>query len=442
MCVIRYALMYICPMIPHNVTVANRALHAAAQYGYSDCLEVLLNLGGSVNLRGAGGNSPLHSAMLSGDWAAACAQVLILNGASVNAIDDKGNSALHLAASFGDVAVVELLLQHGAEQLSNNDGHSPLDLAELSSNDKCSTILKAKLPPVASAAGAQKRQEPSGGDSSVMKELQHLRLQNAGYRNKCQELDDENTKLKEECAVKQAQVLTLRTEVSQVNKKVAELQKSRDGAVADREAQASETEALRVQCEEYRSALAQYHKGQVNAEKKLAENAAIIASLHQQAHEHTQQRTMLQRDLQETKEEHERLKVVLSNLEAKAAKAAQLQADLNRTEVALTERNSELQKVRGQVQYLESQHAKVHQELSAVHTENNGLKANLSKLEQDNQVLKDRQHVTDRASRQLLSMLQTEKRQLRLLQQNAHALRNNMEISLSQVNGFYILTIF
>ena len=405
----------------------SRALHAAAHYGYSDCLEVLLELGGSVNLRGAGDNSPLHCAVLSGEWAPACVQVLTLNDASVNAVNKKGDSPLHLAASLGDVAVVELLLQHGAEQRANIDGNSPVDLAEISGHSKCLDILKGKLP--ATSAAPQKPQTGFNDNSSMMKELQQLRLQNAGYRNKCQDLDDANAKLKQEMAASKAEVLALRTTASEVEGKVDELRASRD-------TQASEAEALRVQCEEYRSALAQYHKEQVEAEKKLADNAAIINSLRDQEHEHKQQRATLGNELQQTKEELERLHVVLSNLEAKAKMSAQLQAALDRNEATLQERTSELREVHEQYQRQQALSEKARQDLTAAQTENQVLRQDLSKLENDNRGLMDQQLVTDKASRQLLSMLQTEKRQLCLLKQNAQHLRINMETSLSKVNEF------
>ena len=380
-----------------------------------------------MNLHGACDNSPLHCAVLSGEWAPACVHVLTLNNASVNAVNNKGNSPLHLAASLGDVAVVELLLQHGAEQRANVDGDSPADLAEINGHRKCLEILQAKL--TTTSATPKKPQTGIDDNSAMLKELQQLRLQNAGYRNKCQDLDDTNTKLKQEIAAGKAEMLAMRTSASEVQEKVVELQSSRD-------TQASEIEALRVQCEEYRSALAQYHKGQVEAEKKLADNTAIINSLRDQAHAHKQQRATLENELHLTKEELERLKEVLADLEAKAAKSAQLQAALDRKEETLQESSSELRELHEQYQRLQAHNTKVCEDLDVAQTDNKGLRQELSKLENDNKGLLNRQLVNEKASRQLLSMLQTEKQQLRLLKQNAHDLRINMETSQSKVDVF------
>jgi 26S proteasome non-ATPase regulatory subunit 10 len=84
----------------------------------------------SVNLRGWGGDTPLHLAVVHHHSAAV--QLLLEKGAIVDARDDQDATPLHLAAQFGFVDVAEMLLAHDAKvNLRDSDQRTPLGRAEL-----------------------------------------------------------------------------------------------------------------------------------------------------------------------------------------------------------------------------------------------------------------------------------------------------------------------
>ena len=64
-----------------------------------------------------------------------CIQVLIENGADVNFTSPMlKTTALHWLAYQGDESLVEILLDHGAIQKKNTQGHTPVDVAGFSGN--------------------------------------------------------------------------------------------------------------------------------------------------------------------------------------------------------------------------------------------------------------------------------------------------------------------
>jgi len=82
-------------------------LHAAAEYGYSEIVEVLLEHGAAPNIREKYGDTPLHYAAMFGN--SKVVEVLLEHGADPNIRDKYGATPLHYAAAFDYPKIVELL---------------------------------------------------------------------------------------------------------------------------------------------------------------------------------------------------------------------------------------------------------------------------------------------------------------------------------------------
>jgi len=98
-------------------------LHVAAEYGYSEIVEVLLEHGAAPNIREKYGDTPLHYAAMFGN--SKVVEVLLEHGADPNARDDYGATPLHYAAAFDYPKIVELLHK---KDLSDYDA-TPLQAA-------------------------------------------------------------------------------------------------------------------------------------------------------------------------------------------------------------------------------------------------------------------------------------------------------------------------
>ncbi len=68
---------------------------------------------------------------------------LLESGINANQIDDDGYSALHAAAENNHLAIVKLLLQHGAN-LNYKAQYSALELANLAGNTQIVAYLSAQ----------------------------------------------------------------------------------------------------------------------------------------------------------------------------------------------------------------------------------------------------------------------------------------------------------
>jgi ankyrin repeat protein len=113
-------------------------LQRACLRGHLAVCRLLVDAGADVNMAGSLGPS-LHRAVIKGDLE--MAQSLIRGGANLRAFDRQGQMALHVATRRGALAMVNLLLDYGADinaesgpnRLPNSDyrmgSETPLDLA-------------------------------------------------------------------------------------------------------------------------------------------------------------------------------------------------------------------------------------------------------------------------------------------------------------------------
>ncbi|KAJ5577387.1 uncharacterized protein N7459_006351 [Penicillium hispanicum] len=106
-------------------------LHGAASFKNQkiEVLELLLDHGAHPGAVDHGGQTPLHWAIVGEpreDRINAKLTLLLENGADVNAKDGTGGTPLHTAASWGKDAVMQCLLNYGADSTAvNNRGLSP-----------------------------------------------------------------------------------------------------------------------------------------------------------------------------------------------------------------------------------------------------------------------------------------------------------------------------
>lgn len=69
-------------------------------------------------------------------------KAVLEGGCSVNAVDSSGQTALHYAASCGHVESSKILILAGAALTKDEDGHTPLDLAD---NDEIRKLLQGLI---------------------------------------------------------------------------------------------------------------------------------------------------------------------------------------------------------------------------------------------------------------------------------------------------------
>ena len=111
-------------------------LHCAAVKGHKNVVESLLAKGTNINVKDNAGRTPLHYAagagwiygVIGGDIG--IAKSLLNKGANINATDKVGWTALHYATQVRNKAMVELLVERGADLNAPTErGHTAFTLA-------------------------------------------------------------------------------------------------------------------------------------------------------------------------------------------------------------------------------------------------------------------------------------------------------------------------
>ncbi|KAH7407573.1 hypothetical protein BKA64DRAFT_572365 [Cadophora sp. MPI-SDFR-AT-0126] len=102
-------------------------LHYACMHGRLDMVEALLNVDQStIDLIDHDNFTPLIHAIIHGHFE--CAEGLLARSARIDPISDADHVPLNLACEHGSVAIVELLLKHGANILPDAEGLYPQHL--------------------------------------------------------------------------------------------------------------------------------------------------------------------------------------------------------------------------------------------------------------------------------------------------------------------------
>jgi uncharacterized protein len=125
----------------------DRELGHASFFGHWKVVDFLISQGANVNWAIPGtGETPLHNALCKAGrpYFLYVIKLLVENGADVNArtipggesggfmrdVRTKGETPLHRAAAYGDEAMIEYLLEHGADrQARDAHGNSPISWA-------------------------------------------------------------------------------------------------------------------------------------------------------------------------------------------------------------------------------------------------------------------------------------------------------------------------
>nr|WBG54459.1 tankyrase-like protein [Austinograea rodriguezensis] len=116
-------------------------LHLACTHGYPDLAGLLLKARANVNARTHQNRTPLHLAAMRGNQA--IMEMLLSRGANVNVVDEDGRTPLHYAVSSANSEIAELLL--GAQACSTQmdiHGNTVLHYAVDVSGVRASTIRK------------------------------------------------------------------------------------------------------------------------------------------------------------------------------------------------------------------------------------------------------------------------------------------------------------
>ncbi|TRY66444.1 hypothetical protein DNTS_025737 [Danionella cerebrum] len=122
----------------------NSLLHHAVASGDRESVQMVLNLGASVNCQSVKGYSPLIVATQFKSYE--ICSLLVDSGADVNLSDGDQWTALHFAVQAGDDRTTRLLLDHKARaDVKEKDGWTPLHLAAQNGHENIVRILLPRL---------------------------------------------------------------------------------------------------------------------------------------------------------------------------------------------------------------------------------------------------------------------------------------------------------
>lgn len=110
------------------------------------CVELV-----DVNTTNSMGDNALHCVCLWGDVEAA--KALINAGINIDQFGERGYTPLHIACMAGHIAVVELLVAHGADLFAQSEGDLPFTTARLGGHDAICDYLS----PLMTSAQASQR---------------------------------------------------------------------------------------------------------------------------------------------------------------------------------------------------------------------------------------------------------------------------------------------
>ena len=118
------------------------ALHFAAFFNQPSIAHELVRRGADVAAVSMNPMevTPLHSAAAA--HATEIVRMLVESDAPVNAKQHGGWTALHSAADNGDLEMIKILLEHGADRLTqSDDGKTPAQIAQLKGRDQALQLL-------------------------------------------------------------------------------------------------------------------------------------------------------------------------------------------------------------------------------------------------------------------------------------------------------------
>ncbi|MDO5465146.1 MAG: ankyrin repeat domain-containing protein, partial [Akkermansia sp.] len=108
-------------------------IHYAAESGYSDCVQALIDAGANINTANDKGYFPVHLAAAEGN--SDSLQLLMAAGADVNKMMEDNRTPLHVAALHGQTTCVKILIKAGADvNKTDKEGKSPLICAAFAEN--------------------------------------------------------------------------------------------------------------------------------------------------------------------------------------------------------------------------------------------------------------------------------------------------------------------